>query len=227
MALKDSWSIKSRAHKCSETEQVFQDGETYYTAIYPDTESSEYVRKDFCAEAWAKVKKSDKPPFSHWNATYKAPVKGESKDVVAKENAEELLIRLINEDEEHTENARYILAVMLERKKILVETDNQSTPSGIIRIYQHKKENDVYIVRDPNIPLADVETVQQEVFDLLAGNDKSPEDADTTTDPTNSSIDDTQSAQTEETDTTEESEPGEDTESAEEDNAEEGKEVGE
>ena len=83
--------------------------------------------------------------------------------------------RLIEEDEEHTENARYILAVMLERKKQLVEADSQPTATGIIRIYEHRKSGDVFIVKDPNIPLDEVEQVQQEVATLLENGGRVPE----------------------------------------------------
>jgi len=110
-------------------------------------------------------------PFSFWKNTYEISVTEEKTEAVSKESAEELLSRLIEEDQEHTENARYILAVMLERKKLLKETDKQETPNGILRIYEHRKNSEIYIVLDPNIPLDQIEAVQKEVSDLLDGND--------------------------------------------------------
>ena len=73
----------------------------------------------------------------------------------------------VDEDEEHTETVRFILAVMLERQKILVEKDTQLVPSGILRVYEHRKEGDVFLIRDPNVALDQVEAMQQEVIDLL------------------------------------------------------------
>ena len=75
---------------------------------------------------------------------------------------------LVEEDQEHTENTRYILAVMLERQKLLRETDTQPTAGGILRIYEHRKTGEIYIVKDPNIPLDEVEKIQEEVFALLS-----------------------------------------------------------
>ncbi|GAA5495414.1 hypothetical protein Rhal01_01589 [Rubritalea halochordaticola] len=170
MALPESWSIKSRSHRCSVTDRHFEKDEPFYTAIFPDPESSGYIRRDFCLEAWNDRPADAEQPFSFWRSHYEPPVSDEKASVVAKESAEELLSRLIEEDEPHTENARYILAVMLERQKLLVETDNQHTPNGILRIYEHKKNGDVYIVRDPNIPLDQIESVQSEVAELLDGN---------------------------------------------------------
>ncbi|MGB2185954.1 MAG: hypothetical protein ACPH5P_04685 [Akkermansiaceae bacterium] len=174
MALNEPWSIKSRAHFCAVTEQHFADGESFYTAIFPDPESSGYLRKDFSISAWEKRSEEEDQPFSFWQSTYHAPVKEEAVEVT-EESPEDLLRRLIEEDEEHTENARYILAVMLERKKQLVEADNQPTASGIIRIYEHRKSGDVFIVKDPNIPLDEVEKVQEEITQLLENGGRLPE----------------------------------------------------
>jgi hypothetical protein len=174
MSVNEPWSIKSRAHVCATTDRHFEDGEAFYTALFPDPESSGYLRKDFSAEAWEQRPENDDLPFSFWKTKYLAPVK-EEKVEVTDESPEDLLRRLIEEDEEHTENARYILAVMLERKKQLVEADNQPTPTGIIRIYEHRKSGDVFIVKDPNIPLEDVEKVQEEVTILLENGGRVPE----------------------------------------------------
>lgn len=176
MALNEAWSIKARAHACSITEKKFEEGDEFYTAIYPDPESSGYLRKDFSLDAWENREEEHQNPFSFWRSTYEAPVTEEKEEVVTKESAEELLSRLIEEDQEHTENARYILAVMLERQKLLKETDNQETPNGILRIYEHRKNGDVYIVLDPNIPLDQVEAVQIEVSQLLDGDKEDPEE---------------------------------------------------
>lgn len=176
MALNEPWSIKSRAHICSVTEKHFVDGESFCTAIFPDPETSGYLRQDFSLDAWKNRAPDTAPPFSFWTSVYHAPVKEEEVQVT-EESPENLLRRLIEEDEEHTENARYILAIMLERKKQLVEADSQPTPSGIIRIYEQRKTGDVFIVKDPNIPLNDIEKIQEEVSELLEHGGRKPEAA--------------------------------------------------
>ena len=176
MALHDPWSIKSRSHTCFISERQFLDGENFYTAIFPDDQSGGYIRKDFCMEAWEDFiqnpPENSLSPFSFWSSIYHVPVKEEEVKVTNK-SPEDLLRRLIEEDQEHTENARYILAIMLERKKQLVEADSQTTPTGIIRIYEHRKSGDVFIVKDPNVQLADIESIQEEVSDLLANGETS------------------------------------------------------
>jgi len=175
MALPESWHIRARARTCAATERPFEDGEKIVTALFPDPESSGYLRKDFCLEAW-NARSDEEKSFSFWKAVYQAPVAGEKPDAFKKESPEDLLRRLVEEEEDHTENVRYILAVMLERRKVLRETDTQRTPGGILRVYEHRKLGDVFIVKDPDIPLDQVEKVQDEVFQLLESGGRTRED---------------------------------------------------
>lgn len=175
MALAESWHVRSRSRECAATQRAFTNGETIVTALFPDPESSGYVRRDYCVEAWKNLPDDAEKPFSFWKTKFSAPTSNESKDTVEKLSAEEILVRLVQEDEDHTENTRYILAVMLERQKILRETDSQRTPNGILRVYEHRKTSEIYLIRDPDIPLSEVEAVQNEVFILLENNGRTPE----------------------------------------------------
>ncbi len=177
MALAESWHVRSRSRECASTQRPFADGEAIVTALFPDPESSGYLRRDYCIEAWENRSDGDDTPFSFWRSTYEVPESETREDPIKKLSPEELLERLIEEDQEHTENTRYILAVMLERKKLLRETDSQQMPNGIMRVYEHRKTGEVYLVRDPNIPLEEVQKVQEEVFVLLDNNGRLPEPA--------------------------------------------------
>jgi len=174
MALPESWHLRSRSRECTATQRGFIDGEAIITAIFPDPDSSGYLRRDFCVEGWQGRSEGDEKSFSFWKTTFTAP-SGNSQDTPAEKlSAEEILTRLVEEDEDHTENTRYILAVMLERQKLLRETDNQRTPNGILRVYEHRKTGEVFIVKDPDIPLSQIEAVQNEVFILLENNGRTP-----------------------------------------------------
>jgi hypothetical protein len=150
------------------------DGDIIVTALYPDPESSGYLRKDVCLDAWKSPVNREEKPFSFWQTTFSAPSTGEDAGEVDKLSPEEILHRLLEEDDDHTENTRYILAVMLERRKLLRETDHQATHDGILRVYEHRKTGEVFLIRDPNIPLSEVEVLQKEVFELLENNGRLP-----------------------------------------------------
>ena len=175
MALAESWHIRSRSRDCAATGVAFADGQPIVTALFPDPESSGYLRKDFTVEAWAARTAEDEPPFSFWKAVFHATVSEEKPGMVEKESDESLLKRLVEEDEDHTENVRYILAVMLERQRLLRETDTQRMPNGILRVYEHRKNGDVYIIRDPDIPLSEVDKVQADIILMLENGGRLPD----------------------------------------------------
>jgi hypothetical protein len=175
MALAESWHVRSRSRECAASGRAFTDGETIVTALFPDPESSGYLRRDYSLEAWNELPEDAAKPFSFWKTTFSAPSGNAAEDPMEKLSPEEILARLVEEDQDHTENTRYILAVMLERQKLLRETDSQRTPSGILRVYEHRKTGEVYLIRDPDIPLDQVETVQNEVIVLLENNGRLPE----------------------------------------------------
>jgi hypothetical protein len=168
MALPETWHLRSRSRQCSATDTPFTEGQLIVTAIFPDPESSGYLRKDFSEEAWKQRSDDDEASFSSWRTIYSPVETVETPQAAMKQGAEELLRTLVEEDQEHTENTRYILALMLERQKLLRETDSQPTSGGILRIYEHRKTGEVYIVKDPNIPLDQVEKIQEEVILLLS-----------------------------------------------------------
>ena len=173
MAFGESWHIKSRSHLCVVTGKPFADGESIIAAIFPDPESSGWLRRDYSLAGWEQRDDGEGENFSQWKTVYKAPVSHERVEVT-KESPIDLLRRMVDEDEEHTEKVRFILAVMLERQKVLVEKDTQVVPSGILRVYEHRKEGDVFLIRDPNVALDQVEAMQQEVLDLLENHGRKP-----------------------------------------------------
>ncbi len=167
MSITQDWRIRSRSHTCHKSGRPFEDGETFYTAIFEtDEEEGRFERRDLAAEVWEETR-AESPPFSFWRSTYEAPVTDEGPQVVAKESAEALLRRLIDEDEAHTENARYILAVMLERKKTIRETDVRESGESLLRIYEQPKSGEIFIVKDPQLHLDEIELIQEGVLELL------------------------------------------------------------
>ncbi len=177
MPFADSWHIKARSHHCSVTNKPFSEGQPFLTALFTDPGSDGYLRLDFSEDGWGTRNEKEPQPFSFWRSVYRPPEAETRIEIVEKDDPEALLARLVEEDEAHTENARYILAVMLERRKLLIETDSQKTRSGLLRIYQHRHSGEIFIVKDPQIPLSEVAPLQAEVQQLLAPGETEAEPA--------------------------------------------------
>ena len=86
-----------------------------------------------------------------------------------KENAEQLFRRLMASHNPPA-NACYVLAAMLERKRVLKQVKAESRGSGRrVLIYEQGTTGDVFVVPDPQLRLDELETVQDEVAQLLRG----------------------------------------------------------
>lgn len=165
MPPQDTWSIQNRSHHCALTKEPFKDGDIFFTALFINPTNGQYERKDFSTSAW---EQTTEKPFSFWKNTYVKQEKPKPLELQPKESTETLLLRLQNEDKPETENVRYLLALMLERKNILRQTDSQKTDLNTLRVYQQKYSDQVYVIKDPNLSLDKIEEVQKEVIDLLA-----------------------------------------------------------
>lgn len=112
----------------------------------------------------------DWEPFSLWDGVYLEPVKEERKEPLKKEDAGELLRRLITLDDPAMRNVVYVLAVMLERSKILVERDSKMLEDNTIRrVYEDRKNGDTFMIIDPRLRMENLSEVQQQVVSLLSG----------------------------------------------------------
>ncbi len=160
----ESWQIKRRSDLCAGTNEPFADKEEIMTRLL--FKDGEYVREDYKL-AWWNEHKPDHG-LSAWKGVFHVPPP--PTEVVKKENAETLLRKMVAKEDADDTNAIYILAVMLERKKILAEKEVQTREDKVkILVYEHKKTGETFLVIDPELKLAEIEKVQEEVVGLLGG----------------------------------------------------------
>ena len=166
--MSQEWNIRSRGHVCTVCEKPLVDRAPVISVLRE--EGGGYTRMDCHPECW-KTLERDWEPFSSWEGTYAAPPPPDArKEPLKKETADELLRHLISLDDPAMKNVVYVLAVMLERSKILVERDAKLQPDNtIIRVYEHRKTGESFIVLDPRLRLENLASVQQEVLALLSG----------------------------------------------------------
>jgi hypothetical protein len=165
--MSQEWNIRSRGHVCSLCQKPLVDHAPVISVL--KEVSSGYERFDCHPECW-KTATRDWEPFSFWDGVYFAPVKEEKKEPLKKEDAGELLRHLITLDDPSMKNVVYVLAVMLERSKILVERDRKEQADGTIRrVYEDRKNGDTFVILDPRIRLENLPEVQRQVVALLSG----------------------------------------------------------
>ena len=162
-SLANEWPIKHRADACAITQRPFADREQFYTLLF--REGDGFRREDLSEEAW-KNRNDNIRPFSFWKTRYEPPPPAPP-EPLPKENAEELLRRLLAENNPARANACYVLALILEWKRVLKQVKSEEATHGRVLIYEHGKTGDVFIVPDPQLHLDEIEKVQAEVGALL------------------------------------------------------------
>ena len=164
----NDWNIQSRAHGCESCAQPFTDKQPYHTVLIE--EHSELRRTDICEPCWQKNFSATAPQqknfISHWQGVYLAPPAAPV-DAIQKENAETLLRKLIELNDPRHIPAGYILAVMLERKRILKVKEQLQRDGHRVFVYEQPKTGDIFTIVDPALRLDQLEQVQHDVATLL------------------------------------------------------------
>ena len=75
--------------------------------------------------------------------------------------------KLLETGDERWREASYILAVMLERKRILKVKEQIKGENGRVFVYEQPKNGDLLTIPDPNLKMEELEQVQIEVAALL------------------------------------------------------------
>jgi hypothetical protein len=165
----NEWNIQSRAHACQACEKPFADKQPFHTLLFE--EKQQYVRLDICDECWASQYRegaNDRKGFiSQWQGVYQAPPAAPP-EAILKESAESLLRKLIEANDPKHGPVCYILAVMLERKRILKVKEQVQREGCRVFIYEHAKTGDIFTIADPNLQLNQLEEVQRDTANLLA-----------------------------------------------------------
>ena len=161
------WNIQSRAHACTACGKSFADQEVYHTLLFD--EKADFRRSDICQACWQKQYSEgarDRKGFiSYWHGVYvvpPAPV-----DAIQREHAESLLRKLIELNDPRYIPAGYILAVMLERKRLLKIKEQLVRDGHRVFVYEQPATGDVFTIIDPALQLNQLEQVQHDVAALL------------------------------------------------------------
>lgn len=162
------WNIQSRGHACRECGRAFRSREPLHTLLFDERHGFERV--DACEDCWSgqlsQAANHRKGFVSHWMGQYEPPPPP-SAEPIQKETAETLLRKLIELNDPQHAGAVFILAVMLERKRILKVKAQTVQDGQRVLVYEQAKLGDVFTIPDPNLQLDQLDAVQRDVAQLL------------------------------------------------------------
>ncbi len=163
----EEWDIQSRSEACVRCRSPFVEKGPYHTILTHTPEG--YRRQDLCSSCWTtlggKVIRQEVGIISCWQGMYESsqlsPI-----EPLPKEDAESLLRKMLERNDLAELEARYILAVMLERKRILRHRETQRLEEPIL-VYEHVKTGEVFMITDPKIRLDQLGEIQKRVAAML------------------------------------------------------------
>ena len=172
------WTIQSRGEQCSVTGTPFAAGELFHTLLF--LEGATLRREDLSHTAFQERPADAPKPFSLWRSKFE-PSPTKPPEALGKQTAEALLRYYMADEDPKWRNVRYILAVMLERKRTLKEIQTLRAEDGSLsRVYQFPKTGEVLVVPDPQLRLDQIAAVQTEVAELLGKPATATESTETT-----------------------------------------------
>jgi len=149
----------------------------------------EPFRRDFCLGCW-----DSKPQFqpeeeliSWWLSIVRIHPPKPEEEPIKRSQAEQLLRKYLALSDRRYVNFCYILALMLERRRVLsqkhVIEEDRRPPVGLsegkrgrtIIVYEHAKTGETFLIEDPHLTLSQIEEVQVQVKEILDSEQKAQE----------------------------------------------------
>jgi hypothetical protein len=156
------YQLQAPTRRCSVTGRELRPGEKYVAALLD--EGGKFVRRDFAPEAWAG------PPanaIGHWAG--RVPAAGESakRPPIDDEMLAECFHRLDGADDPGRVQFRYVVALLLMRRKRFKFEDVTKDAAGETLLLRDTRTGDRYAVADPGLTDEAMAAVQDEVFRVL------------------------------------------------------------
>lgn len=165
----EEWKIQPRGDACTACQRPFEPKETCHTVLAD--RAGQFTREDLCIACWQGQGGPDVRArvgvVSLWQGRYEPPAPPPP-DPLPRQDAESILRRMMDRNAPEEAEARYILAVMLERKRVFRHRETRRGDPSLL-IYEHAATGEAFIIPDPGLRLEQLEDVQKRVSAMLAG----------------------------------------------------------
>ncbi len=157
----DEWEINKPLGQCHGTERKIEYGEEYFAALV-DTEEG-LKRQDFCADYW----ESQKPDvFCYWRT--RLPDPGQKRQLfVDDQMLMAFFERLGKETEPEKINFRFVLALILMRKRILKYDETKTVDDQELWRLRVVGEKQIVEVVNPHLDEEQIEQLSSQIGEIL------------------------------------------------------------
>jgi hypothetical protein len=167
MSMDAEWQIGTSRKVCAVCRKNFNAGEEYFSGLVETPEG--FSRQDYCTGCWGPHRAEF---FSFWKARVPLPVEEPSRPkFIGTERMIELFRRLDGETDERRQNFRYVLGLILLRKRRLRLVDVKRSGEGEVLVLRESGAAAVHNLPDPRLTdeeIADLSGQINEVLDVPA-----------------------------------------------------------
>ncbi len=164
----NDWNIQGRSRACQRCQRPFADKESYHTLLFEIRHGFERV--DVCGACWDEQHRhgaTERKGFiSHWQGLFSVPPAAPP-EPIRRDSAEALLRQLMERDAPEWRPAAFILAVMLERKRLLKLREQALHEGRRVFVYELPRTGEIFSVSDPELRLNQLTQVHHDVAQLL------------------------------------------------------------
>lgn len=156
------YQLPTPMHRCAATGREILPGESYIAVVID--ENSRFVRREFAPDAWAG------PPdhaIGHWSARVPAGGQPAMRPPIDDDVVTECFQRLDGETEPSRIQFRFVLALLLMRRKRLKFIDVVKDPENEKLLLRDMRTGDRVTVIDPKLSEEQMQVVQAEVSQVL------------------------------------------------------------
>lgn len=179
MTDKQEWNIAKSNQTCQLCEAKFGVGASYFSAIFTSAEGFE--RRDFCLSCF-----QDRRPenvYSHWKTAVPNAEEEDARPKVDLDSVLDFFRRLDGDADAKRVAFRYVLALMLTRKKVFKLDGSEKREDGSeVLVFAARKGGEKHAVVQPDIDENEIGAVSEELGQLLGiappPEKKAPEDGD-------------------------------------------------
>jgi hypothetical protein len=167
------WKIASTEGRCRRCKTGFPHGATFYSYLdwEKGTEVPVFLRHDICSDCWPLTLRElpKTPPPIYWHAHRKKGDK--NKQVVDLQAMQGLFFRLLEDERPDIAGLRYVIALMLQRKKILKPVRRFDGARGDLFFRDPRDQEGKQVLRlpVPDLDEAALERLREQLGEILTG----------------------------------------------------------
>lgn len=164
------YEIGRMTHRCAATDRPLTPGEPFVAALFEQAGSELLERRDYSLEAWEGSAKP-KHVFAHWQGVTPSPDAKPAR-LIDDEELVSLFESLDGAEDAKRQAFRFVLALILARKRLLVDAGRKSSVDGSPSVMLVRKKGALpgeppIEVEDPGLDASTIAEVTEQVASLI------------------------------------------------------------